>query len=165
MKCIDIEVRLANHFGYVKNIIVPNVSFGLFTHELDLAILWPSGWCDEVEIKISKSDLLKDQSKGHKHSDFQNKIRYLYFAVPDNLKDIAIQSIPEHAGLISLKEESNGRGAFWITVEHVRNPEKQFNSRKLTDKERYKLARLGSIRVWPLKEKEKNRILKQAKLL
>ena len=63
-----IEVALANHFNYRLNLIVPNISWGAFIwHECDLFIVSKAGYCTEIEIKISKSDLKKDFEKKHNH--------------------------------------------------------------------------------------------------
>lgn len=60
---LDMEIVLMEYFGVNRNIIVPNVSWGLNLHECDLLIFSKSGYATEVEIKISKQDLLKDKNK------------------------------------------------------------------------------------------------------
>ena len=56
---IEIEEAVARKFGVRTNIIVPNVSWGLpGMHECDLFIIKMSGYGVEVEIKISKADIL-----------------------------------------------------------------------------------------------------------
>ena len=84
------EVILAQHFGIRETIVVPNVSWGLINHEADLLVLKPSGWAEEVEIKISRSDLRRDLKKnrgrGHMSSDL---IWKLWFAVPAEMATAA----------------------------------------------------------------------------
>lgn len=54
------------HFGYQKAILVPRCNFAGW--EADLLVLRPSGWLEEVEIKISTSDFRREfQTKADKH--------------------------------------------------------------------------------------------------
>ena len=98
MNTIDIEIAIANHFDYRRNIIVSNVSWGMNIHECDLLVLTKSGYATEVEIKISKSDILRDKNKIHGH--IHKKIKKLYFAVPENLRN-CVDFIPERAGFFA----------------------------------------------------------------
>lgn len=154
MKTLDIEIALMKYLDVRKNIIVPNVHWGLnlnnkYMHECDLLCLSTSGYATEVEIKISKSDLIKDKDKKHQHA--HNHIKYLYFAVPEELKEIALTEIPEHAGLFSLHEWFDGH----ISVTTVRQPTANKLASKWTDEERMKLMRLGVIRIVSLKQQIK----------
>ena len=142
----EMECVLANHFGIRTNLIVPNVSWGLGIHECDLLICSKSGYCTEIEIKISKSDLIKDKDKSHGHNS--NKIKYLYFAIPDHLvTDEIISHIPERAGILAVRD--NGRR---LVVKRIREPKRNVNAIKLTIEEQYDMARLGSLRIWGLKK-------------
>ena len=59
---LEMETLLMNHFNYLQNIIVPNVSNGIFhkehgwLHECDLLVLSKANYATEIEIKISKAD-------------------------------------------------------------------------------------------------------------
>jgi hypothetical protein len=105
----EIEVLMARYLGTSVTIVVPNVYYGLHIHETDLLVLTPSGYAWEIEIKTSLADLKADKKKAHGH--YSNKIKRLYFAVPEDLKDKALEHIPERAGLFVIKPEyrSNGR--------------------------------------------------------
>jgi len=169
MNTLDIEVAIIKGFNPRQNLIVPNVAWGIHDshytplHECDVLILSNSGYATEVEIKISKADLLKDASKRHHH--IHGLIRRLYFAVPEKLKEIALASIPDNAGLIvvSLKEVTNyhyhyggGHTAYTDTitrVETVRECKVNTKAQKWDDKQRYQLARLGAMRILALKQK------------
>ena len=144
LKAIDIELAVAYHFGIRTNLIVPNVSWGFGVHECDLLIVTPHGYVSEVEIKITESDLIADQKKRHNHCS--EKIKYLWFALPKDLAEsLYIQNlIPERAGIISVHEGS--------CCLRIRKPVKN-GSYKLSDYERYTIARLGAMRIWGLKEK------------
>ena len=67
----EIEVRVASFFNPRQNIIVPNISWGVNLHECDLLIIRKSGYGIEVEIKVSKSDLIADAKKPHHHHDIK----------------------------------------------------------------------------------------------
>lgn len=148
---LDIELVLSRYFSYTKNLIVPNVSWGLNMHEVDLLIISKSGYATEVEIKISKSDLKADLDKRHKHYD--ERIKYLYFALPSKLREAALEFVPERAGIILLNNTDTTHSP--LSVEIIRKPVMQ-KARKLTEKEMYKAARLGALRIWGLKTKHKN---------
>lgn len=138
------ESCVANFFGITQNLIVPNISWGLGIHECDLLIISKSGYATEVEIKISLADLIKDKKKWHNHDS--PKIKYLYFAIPDYLEK-NIKHIPEHAGILTVNTSTT---RFICSV--LRKPEIN-NKYKFSDREMYKAARLGAIRVWSLKRK------------
>ena len=145
----EIEICLANHFGYRQNQIVPNVSYGLGLHEVDLLIVSKSGYCTEIEIKVSISDLKADFKKEHHHKS--KKIKYFYYAIPEELKEKALPLIPEHAGLIVVKAHTlNVWEASYCSI--VKSPIVNKNARTLTSDELIKLGHLASMRIWTLKE-------------
>lgn len=146
MKCIEVEESVARMFGVRENFaIVPNVSWGLLRHEADILVVRKSGYCIEVEIKVSKSDLKKDSGKRHGHKDWLNRIKELYFAVPAALHDAAEEHAPVHAGIILIDEEGSARIQRTAKVDRTARP--------LTEKEMMQVARLGTMRIWGLKKK------------
>jgi hypothetical protein len=145
MNCLDIELAIASYFDPRRNMIVPNVSWGMNLHECDLLIMTKSRYLYEIEIKISKSDLKKDLEKRHGHKS--NKIKRLYFAMPEHLRDCA-ELIPERAGIILVIDKGSYRRCNTI------RPAKDNNeSVPLTIEESFNLARLGVLRIFPLKKK------------
>ena len=152
MKTIDMELALASYLDSLTNLIVPNVSWGMFGHECDLLVVSKSGYAWEVEIKISRADLTRDKKKAHGHRD--HRIKFLYFAIPDHLES-HIEHIPERAGIITVHD--NGHYHFCKTI---RKP-KQNGSYKFSDAEKLKIARLGSLRIWGLKRKVRDHREKQ----
>ena len=82
---LEIEIKLLAYFKFSQNIIVHCVADGIyhekcgFLHECDLLVLSKSNYATEIEIKISKSDLIKDSKKEHAHES--DLIKKLYFAV------------------------------------------------------------------------------------
>lgn len=151
--CLEIESVVADMWGYSKNLIVPNISWGAGLHECDLLILRKSGWAVEVEIKISMSDLKKDATKTHAH--LSDKIIHLYFAVPDKLIPY-LALIPERAGIILISPYTYHHWSKGLRTtfkgEIVRNPASNPKAVKWTEKERMNLGRLGCMRIWSLKK-------------
>jgi hypothetical protein len=152
LKTIEMEVAIAKYFGSRQNIVVPNISWGFMNHEADMFIIKKSKYAVEVEIKRTKSDLMADFKKLHKHED--NRIHELYYAIPDNLYESCKSLIPKHAGIITCERWYVSWEKKWsITVRTRRNPIKNILARKLTDKECLKIAHLGTMRIWNLKNK------------
>lgn len=152
----EVEMAVARYFGTRINLVVPNVSWGLGIHECDLLVMTKAGYCYEVEIKRSKSDLIADKNKRHGHRDWRhkNRIRMLYFAITPNLIP-HIEHVPEHAGIIVCHPN--------LVCEKIREARVQ-QAVPLGDLERFKLARLGALRIWTLKAKicKQQRRLKEA---
>jgi hypothetical protein len=148
MNCLDIEIAVANHFDVRRNMIIPNISWGMHLHECDLLILTKSWYLHEVEIKVSKADLKKDLHKRHGHNS--DKIKRLYFAIPEQLKD-CIDLIPERAGIILVPDYEN-----YCKCRIIRPAKDNPNARPLTQTEVMEFSRLGVIRIFSLKKKIRN---------
>lgn len=145
------EVAIATLFNIRLNIIVPNISYGFRgMHECDLFIINKNGLASEVEIKRSKSDLLADFKKYHHHIDRQNRITYFYYAMPDDLYEKTKELIPEGAGVIICKRNKYND---YVNAIKLIKPKKIKNSRKLTTEEKLRVAELGTLRIWSLKQK------------
>lgn len=144
---LEIEIIVAKYFDSRVNVIVPNISWGMFIHhECDLLLLTPAGYGYEIEIKTSLQDLKKDMEKVHGHKS--KKIKCLYFALPESLTK-HIEYIPKRAGILSISENRNL--PIWSRCKKIRKAEINCNY-KFSDKERYNLARLGAMRIWTLKD-------------
>jgi hypothetical protein len=153
MKTPEMECVLANWFDYRKNLIVPNVHWGMNMHECDLLIVSAAGYVTEVEIKVCKYDLIKDAEKTHNHDGgvARRVIKYLYFAVPEKLKEAALEYAPDRAGILIVRH--NDPDDWSPRVRRVRQPVRNKVATKMSDRERYKIARLGALRIWNLKRK------------
>jgi hypothetical protein len=138
----EIEIKIAQWFNYRTHLIVPNVCWGASLHECDLLILTKAGYALEVEIKVSKGDIIRDSKKLHQHRS--EKIKRLFFAIPKKLEK-HIGLIPEHAGVITVDETGYCR--------LIRNAKPNRAAKKWGDKDRFNIARLGAMRIWNLKEK------------
>lgn len=153
MTAVEVETAVANSFGIRHNLVVPNVSWGLFhdNHEADLVVLHDSGYADEIEIKVSAADIKKDLTKRH-HAHKERgcrHIRRLFFAVPSWLAND--HNIPSTAGILSVEPGSR-------RVVTVRAPTINRNAVRFDADMRYRLARLGCLRIWTFKQREKRRI-------
>ena len=155
MTTLEMEVSIIEALNPQVNKIVPNVSWGISDgkkdlHECDLLSLSKSNFATEIEIKITKHDLLRDKDKKHGHD--HNHIKYLYYAVPQELQNTAIHNIPERAGLFVVKKhichESN---EYYFLVEKIRKPTVNKSAHKWDDKEIMQLLRLGTMRIAGLK--------------
>lgn len=156
----QIEVALAKYFDYRANVIVPNVSWGFLNHEADLLIMNKTGYLTEIEIKRSWADFLADFRKDHTHDD--SKISWFYYAVPESIVDKCKAKLAEidpnkKWGLIrygiDLYEE-----CYPCIVYMPSNSTRHQIEKKLTIEEQFKLARLGVMRTWSIKEKIINTI-------
>jgi len=154
IKTIEMEIAIAKRFGIRQHIIVPNLSWGLTgMHECDLFLIKKSGIAIEVEIKLSKSDFLADFKKNHNHKDRFNRISEFYYAFPENIYEKCkdLNMIPEHAGIIICERNIDYDDSVFARI--LKNPKKIKGAVKLTEKEQLAVARLGCLRIFPLKEK------------
>ena len=160
----EIEVAIMGHYGIQQNTIVPNAMWGAkILHECDLLIISQSGYATEVEIKVSKADLLKDKEKMHGHID--NKIKYFYFAVPKSLEEVALREVPERAGLYVVERKIHNFnplhyydaekhfGKIYYSVTEVRKAKQSKHPYKWSEEEINNLRRLAAMRVFSLKKK------------
>jgi len=151
IKTLDIELAVFSHFNSSGRVIVPNVSWGMFRYECDVVVMTNSGYLWEIEIKVNRADLIKDKDKRHNHDDPQ--FSRLYFAIPERLR-MDIEHIPERAGIIIVDERINDPRYFECCVREIRKA-RDDKTHKCSDCDRYKLARLGAIRLWTLKRQIK----------
>lgn len=139
----DIELVLANHFGYRHNLIVPNVSWGIFHHqEVDVLILRPSGYAVEIEIKVSVSDVKRDLDKHHAHNS--RLVRQTWFAMPDTIANKATPMIPDRFGVLAVYQDGRVRT---LRVAKVNKDACKWTTERIA-----KLHELAAMRIWTLKE-------------
>lgn len=151
IKTPDIEIAVARYFNPRKNLIVPNISWGMGLHECDILIASARGYLIEIEIKISAADLKKEAKKRHGHVDRMGRIRKLYFAMPENLTHLC-EHLPERAGILSYYVD----GTWNSYMREIRPAKTNAKARPLNDREMYNMARLGAMRIWGLKRKIKD---------
>jgi hypothetical protein len=148
---LEMEIAAADFFNIRRNTIVPNLHWGLdFMHECDIFVASPTGQCTEIEIKVSKKDIIADKKKKHNHIDKLNRIKNFYFAVPKELAEFALSRIPSHAGLLVATKENIG-GKVKVRLRCKRNCVPDANARKLYKEEQDQVLRLSSMRIWAAK--------------
>lgn len=146
MRTADVELALAHHFDYRRNIIIPNVFWGMgLFYEADVVVLMASDYAYEIEIKISAADLVRDAKKRHRHDS--NLFRETWFAVPEKLA--SHPAIPENAGILAIKGEKGSKPY----VSTVRRGAINKAAKKWEPEQKLKLMSLGILRIWTLKEK------------
>ena len=164
LTALDIELAVSEFFGIKKNLIIPNLSWSFFAHELDLFVLTQNSFGYEVEIKVSVADLKKDLTKTHGHKD--SKIKRLYYAIPGHLLNKS-EIIPSHAGILLVSEKSvienfpTPHEVVSYHTEIIKEPEGT-SSYKFTEAERIELYRLMAMRVWTGKKQLQKMKLKLA---
>lgn len=130
-----------------SHLVVPNVAWGLGIHECDLLSVTKAGYATEIEIKISVADTKKDMDKKHNHES--NKLKYLYFAMPEDIYDKAKEFVPKRAGIYIVKAYM-WRKQMRYKVIQKRKPKVNKDHRKLTDEEYVQLQRLAAMRYFSL---------------
>lgn len=159
MTTLEIEIAMLKAINPRQNLTVPNVSWAFFSRqEVDILYLTKSNYATEIEIKTSKSDLKKDKAKPHNHVN--RLIARVYFAVPEKLEAVALELIPEHAGLYVIRRVetyyrySQEKKEYYLrtVVDLVRECKRNKDAKKWTDRQRYELARLGTMRILRLKQ-------------
>lgn len=162
MKTKEMEIAL---FDYLKDknipLAVPNVSWGFLNYEADILYTTNSHYLNEIEIKVSRSDLRADKNKKHEHDD--PRIKSLYFAIPKDMKE-SIELIPEKAGVLLVSRSTSGYSRLVdgkyeryevnkYLVRELRKPKQNRKAEKLGFEDLYRIARLGTLRSWSLKRK------------
>lgn len=154
---LDIELAIMDYFNFRQDLMVPNVSnqMELVPFEVDMLVLRKSDLAYGFEIKTSKSDLRADFKKPQ-HTTIEKtgvgrwfgKFKYFYYAVPEDLKQLALELIPSFCGLMVFdKKEFPDHSIFYIERHGIG----LFNY-YWSLKERCALARLGAMRIKGLKE-------------
>ncbi len=147
------EIAISKMFGIRRNIIVPNLSWGLALHECDLFVMRSSGYAIEVEIKRTFADFKKDFEKRHGHIDKKNRIVEFYYAFPEELYEKCKDLVPEHAGVILCSSRLDYKKRFVVKASIKKKAKRSTTAKKLTEKEQQQVTRLAALRIWTLKER------------
>lgn len=131
--------------------VVPNVSWGWgLDYEADLIAVSPAGRAIEVEIKISRHDLIQDCKKAKWEKGLDPRIRMFYYAVPEGLVDVAVETVKPFCGIMSVPEKDSG----YYRAKIVRRASVIENARPVSPEELNKLLHLGVMRYWDLMLKD-----------
>lgn len=131
------------------SILAKNIYFGWEGNEMDLLGVRKSGYIDEVEIKLSKSDYLADFKKTHKAGRTKHEAvaagllpcNYFAFFMPEELAGQC--EIPEYAGLYTFRIDNTGNGRI---SEEKRSP--ILHRKKIGDKTMIDIGRKMAYRYW-----------------
>jgi hypothetical protein len=143
----DLQIAFHNMTLGRYELIMPNVH--ILQNEMDIVGIRKSGFVDEVEIKLSKSDFLADfkKTRGHrgsKHSALQRGdqiCNYFAYLLPEELIDEC--KIPHYAGLYVFKYWNNETGF----VREVKKPPR-LHGRKISAEKKYEIAKKAVFRYW-----------------
>lgn len=147
---------IGNIFDFTRYSSVPNVSYGLlYAGEADLVCLSRAGVLHEVEIKISKSDMLSDLQKKHAHN--HEIVQRLWYSFPGYLQDEIEPLVPIWSGIVTVYVSVKNGNLIYKTVV-VRRPRPKLRianrqNRKPTQEEIIKFLRLGVMRMWSRKNR------------
>ena len=155
MNTVEVEVAVARHFSYRRNLIVPNLSWGIgLLHEADMLIVAPNTrYAKEVEIKVSTSDIRADLKKrcrypntsGFAHWD--SCVRQCWFALPYDLKGAEL--VPSPYGILRVHRFEDEKNIYRVETERPARIHKA--AKPLTEKQWLKLGHLAAMRIWSLK--------------
>ena len=138
--------RVTKNNGWLDTGADPMIWKNIVNHECDMLIVTKKYYLTEVEIKISLSDLKADFKKEHQHKD--ENIKNFYYAFPEEMKEKAIELIPEEAGiLIAVKKHLNS-GYEYREIECYRKPKINKEAKPINDIVLSRIYRLGYLRYW-----------------
>jgi len=98
---LAIVPKVTKNNGWLDTEADPMIWKNIVNHECDMLIVTKNRYLTEVEIKISLSDLKADFKKEHQHKD--ENIKNFYYAFPEEMKEKALELIPEECGILLSK--------------------------------------------------------------
>jgi len=167
MKIKDMQNAFYRHTVQRYEMLAPNIYLDWRFNEMDLLGLRKSGYIDEIEIKLTKSDFKADFKKtvkvdgemkslfpcGVKYPEIINKPKhdalqeglnhcnYFSFLIPEELVDKCV--IPEYSGLYVYKVDNTGIGR----VSEIKKAP-LLHKRKISDHFKYCIGRKMAYRYW-----------------
>lgn len=157
---LDIELALAEEFGWKRNVIVFNVN-GLsgklpIFHECDMLVMTKARYLTEIEIKRSFTDFCNEFKKRHHHESYGPDIKEFWYCVPLGTLQKIKEKLSENgwcpSGIITYDEKLNLR---YNLVPDIPNSVRLFSDspRPLSLEQQLELARLGAMRQITLRKK------------
>ena len=149
IKTKQIDVKLIQYFLYRWNYelghkwLLPNTY--IYNWESDFLSVTKSYYVHEYEIKLSKSDLLRDKKKEKKFEKILNKgvnaPNYFWYVMPKNVLDkINVRTLPKFAGVMLCRE-------YGISI--VKKP-LLLHTNKLTDNQKIRFLNGFNHQLWKL---------------
>jgi hypothetical protein len=156
LKTPELELLVAEYFGIRTNLIVPNLSWGIgLNYEADLTVITRSKCAYEIELKVSKSDLIAESKKkasAHKGKMFKR----FYYAMPESIYDENLIKDSSTGVLLAYYDKGRTfRGRVIKGTWRIKEVKKAKNKKvtKLSDKKYLKILELSAMRVWSMKKK------------
>jgi len=154
MTTTEMEYAISRKFDVRSHIIVPNISWGLLNHEADvLVVRVNSGYCLEFEIKRTFADYKKDFGKAKWRGGLSKAIKEFTYVFPAKLyykrKDAILALLPEFAGVLLVHDEDGRMPYADFQINAKTNP----GAIPLSEAQKFKVAHLGTMRIWSLKYK------------
>ena len=157
---LDIELALAEEFGWKRNVIVFNVN-GLsgklpIFHECDMLVMTKAGYLTEIEIKRSFTDFCNEFKKRHHHESYGPDIKEFWYCVPQGTLQKVKEKLSENgwcpSGIITYDEKLNLR---YNLFPDIPNSVRLYSDspRPLSLEQQLELARLGVMRQITLRKK------------
>lgn len=140
---------------FERHTVIPNVYLGGF--ELDMAIVSKDWYLTEVEIKVSRSDWMRDKEKKKWVVEAKSKINYyrkrhkvtkFFYAVPEKLLKNIPEFVTPETGLISINQYIDRRSGATMHVAKIVRQSKRLKQSRLNAKEINGLLRAMSFKVW-----------------
>lgn len=144
-------------------LIVPNC--GWTGHECDLLVVNPDLRITDIEVKISRADLLADPKKDkwyhHRPWSRQNgpgqrekrewpqKVWKHYYALPEAIWKPELEAqLPSKSGIILLRHDSRMQRSHGISISILRKASPNKDAQPISAADAIDLARLTSLRLW-----------------
>lgn len=161
---IIVDIMCSQYFRIESEIIIPNCC--MTGREADILRVSAKNLAHEIEVKCSRADLISEfapdrmktpkelsWSKRTKHASMRGEgrehmISRYSLAVPPNLKDLALEIIPEHYGLYVVASYPLPASKLNGTVKEIRRAKLISNSRPLNDHEIRLMCRITCSRYW-----------------
>ena len=141
---LAIVPRVTKNNGWLDTEVNPMIWKNIVNHECDILIVTKNHYLTEVEIKISLSDLKADFKKEHQHKD--ENIKNFYYAFPEEMKEKALELIPEECGILIAVEKKCSIP--YRMIECYRKPKINKEAKPVNDIVLSKIYRLGYLRYW-----------------
>lgn len=146
---IEDAIILLHAGGIRSNLCVPNVSWGMgIQYEADLLVVTKAGYCTEYEIKRSYADFLADMRKDESAHKAPWVYRF-YYVIPESIKDKVLKYFNDKGGELPGIISYDERGMIGICggYPYVKGGRRMFLEEQL------KIAKLGTMRYWNLRNK------------
>lgn len=151
------------------DVVIPNC-YTRWENEADLFAIRGSGFCDEYEIKVTKSDFRNDKKKtvnllnehatGWKDKYIEtpkyeameqgHMSNYFWYILPEELYEDVKDEIPDFAGVVIVRKGGmNGD----VLVAYEKKQPNRLHREKMSEEDKYKQIRKLGFRYWDLRKK------------